>query len=120
VPDDSGAAAFPGSAPIEDVVTLRVSHDHASGLSAIGHDHAEPPDRAVGIAHSAAAPGSGRLSASGQANGQASGQASGQANGQARLDSISSTSAGFGRAPMTDFTTSPPRYTFMVGIEMMP
>lgn len=97
---------------MEDVVTLRVSHDHASGLSAIGHDHAEPPDRAVGIAHSAAAPGSGRLSARGQA--------SGQARGQARLDSISSTSAGFGRAPMTDFTTSPPRYTFMVGIEMMP
>lgn len=89
---------------MEDVVTLRVSHDHASGLSAIGHDHAEPPDRAAGIAHPAAAPGSGRLSAS----------------GQARLDSISSTSAGFGRAPMTDFTTSPPRYTFMVGIEMMP
>ena len=112
MPDDSGAAAFPGSAPIEDVVTLRVSHDHASGLSAIGHDHAEPPDRAVGIAHSTAAPGSGRLSASGQASSQAS--------SQARLDSISSTSAGFGRAPMTDFTTSPPRYTFMVGIEMMP
>ena len=108
MPDDSGAAAFPGSAPIEDVVTLRVSHDHASGLSAIGHDHAEPPDRAVGIAHSAASPGSGRLSASIQAS------------GQTRLDSISSTSAGFGRAPMTDFTTSPPRYTFMVGIEMIP
>ena len=93
---------------MEDIVTLRVSHDRASGLSAIGHDHAKPPDRAVGIAHSAAAPGSGRLSARGQAR------------GQARLDSISSTSAGFGRAPMTDFTTSPPRYTFMVGIEMMP